>query len=211
MPKQRNLTKTNFDELLLWLNPDRDCAAAKYEEIYRSLIKIFAWRGCRNPEELADETVDRVAEKVHKVRPNYVGNPAIYFHGVANRIVLEEQRKVTLSSALDDEDEIASAVPDALDNYTEQEYDCLDECVGQLSPEDKEMMHFYYLKQGQAKIDDRRAMAEKLGISTATLRVRMYRIREKLSGCIERCIQNSSSDETKRGNSHYQGEKGRLR
>jgi RNA polymerase sigma factor (sigma-70 family) len=188
VPKQRDLTKPNFDELLLWLDPDRDQAALKYAELYRSLIRIFTWRGCSNAEDLADETVDRVAEKVKDLRIKYVGNPAIYFHSVANRIVKEEQRRAKLHVRWEDEDEIAIPAPNSAPDYTAAEYDCFDRCLEQLDPEDRRKMCSYYLKQGQAKIDHHRAMAETFGISTGTLRVRMYRIREKLMKCIEDCL-----------------------
>src|SRR5947209_6617862 len=36
----------SFDRLLAWLNPDREQAGQRYEEIRRRLIKIFARRGC---------------------------------------------------------------------------------------------------------------------------------------------------------------------
>ncbi|HEY7785163.1 MAG TPA: hypothetical protein VIB00_10575, partial [Pyrinomonadaceae bacterium] len=61
MNKDWVLTQESFDALLHWLDPQRDRAGLRYEEIRRSLIKIFACRGCAEPEDLADETINRVS------------------------------------------------------------------------------------------------------------------------------------------------------
>ena len=65
--KQWSLTKEAFDSLLSWLDPDREWAGEKYEVIRARLIKVFAYRGCHTPEELADETINRVAKKIDEV------------------------------------------------------------------------------------------------------------------------------------------------
>ena len=57
------LTKESFDTLLAWLDANPDAAARKYEQIRTRLIKIFVCRGCLESEDLADETIDRVARR----------------------------------------------------------------------------------------------------------------------------------------------------
>ncbi|MFL6230009.1 MAG: hypothetical protein ACJ741_14655, partial [Pyrinomonadaceae bacterium] len=64
MSKQWTLTRDAFEGLLTWLDSDREQAGKKYEDIRSSLIKIFTWRGVAEAEELADETINRVARKV---------------------------------------------------------------------------------------------------------------------------------------------------
>lgn len=63
-----------FEQLLAWLDEDRELAGKKYEEIRFRLINLFIARGCRISEELADKTIDRVARKV-KDRTSF--NPCI--------------------------------------------------------------------------------------------------------------------------------------
>ena len=41
-----DLNQEAFDELLAWLNPDRERAGRKYEDIRQRLIRIFMHRGC---------------------------------------------------------------------------------------------------------------------------------------------------------------------
>jgi hypothetical protein len=61
--KKREFNQEAFDQLLTWLNPDRERSGKKYEEIRKRLITIFTCRGCLIPKELSDETIDRVVTK----------------------------------------------------------------------------------------------------------------------------------------------------
>ena len=83
----------SFDYLLAWLHPDRDQAGARYEEIRRRLIKVFAGRECWEPEDLADETMRRVESNVRDVAPGWVNDPALYFYAVARNIRREYHRR----------------------------------------------------------------------------------------------------------------------
>ncbi len=69
MHKEWTLTQAALDSLLAWLDPDRDRAGAKYEAIRTRLIKVFVCRGCPEAEDLADETINRVASKLIKQHP----------------------------------------------------------------------------------------------------------------------------------------------
>ena len=57
------LTQKKFDRLLDWLDPDRERAGAKLLEIRRCLVKFFVNQQCVEAQELADETINRVAER----------------------------------------------------------------------------------------------------------------------------------------------------
>src|SRR5256885_10310944 len=93
MKKEWVLTRESFEALLAWLDADPEAAARKYEQIRTRLIKIFVCRGCSEPEDLADETIDRVARRVPDIEPTFTGEPARYFYGVANKIHLEYLRR----------------------------------------------------------------------------------------------------------------------
>jgi DNA-directed RNA polymerase specialized sigma24 family protein len=82
-----------FARLLAWLNSDRELAVVKYEGIRRSLIKVFTARGCSNADELANETVNRVVKRIETLEENYVGDPALYFYGVARHVYCEYLRR----------------------------------------------------------------------------------------------------------------------
>ena len=51
------MNQEQFEQLLNWLDRDRDKAGAKYEAIRKRLIKLFVCRGCDAAEDLADQTI----------------------------------------------------------------------------------------------------------------------------------------------------------
>jgi DNA-directed RNA polymerase specialized sigma24 family protein len=54
--------------------------------------------------------------------------------------------------------------------------------------EKRDLIVAYYARDKQAKIDHRTEMAEQMGISVETLRVKAFRIRAKLEQCLGRCL-----------------------
>jgi DNA-directed RNA polymerase specialized sigma24 family protein len=171
MNRERAITQEAFDGLLEWLDRDRERAGAKYEEIRRRLVKIFACRGCHEAEELADETINRVTLKAREVAPQYVGDPSLYFYAVANRVRLEYLRRRP------------AAAPDPPPRPTEErerEHACLEECFARLAPEQREMIVEYYREdRGAAKVERRRRLAERLGVALNALRIRAHRVRAR--------------------------------
>ena len=191
------MTKQQFEELLAWLDPDdRGRAGERYEAIRRSLIKIFTWGGCVNAEELADETVNRVEAKVENLRPTYEGDPALYFYGVAKRLMKECRRGSWSHVPLEAAGDIAAPTPDEDEETRQREAACLRRCLGNLPPRDRELILAYYMKDKQAKIDQRKELARRLGMLSNALRVKAYRIRTALEDCIERCLAEPPGDET---------------
>ena len=85
------LTKEALDKLLACLDQNREQAASRYEIIRRKLMKYFECRGCCSPEDLADETINRVARRIYEGKEIWTSEPANYFYGVA-RNVLKEYR-----------------------------------------------------------------------------------------------------------------------
>lgn len=66
--RRPDIDQEHFNALLQWLDPDREKAAAKYEEIRSGLIKILAYRRVSDPDNLADIVINRVASKVGALR-----------------------------------------------------------------------------------------------------------------------------------------------
>lgn len=177
----------NFDALLAWLDPDREKAGAKYEDIRQSLINIFSWHGCADAEGLADETITRVTNKVPELAPAYSGDPALYFYGVAKKMLWEVARREQAAVASPALENVKDSPPDPEPEGFEQEYDCLDQCLAELPPPDRELILLYY-QQEQPKIDSRKELARKLNIAPNNLRVKVHRIRLILQKCIENCV-----------------------
>lgn len=180
----RDVTQTAFESLLMWLDADRDRAGEKYEQIRRRLIKVFTCRGRHDAEELADETINRVTLKAPELSKEYVGDPGLYFYGVAQKVFLESVRKPPIPPQ-----PAAAREPSEL----EREYECLDSCIEQLSPDSRALVLDYYREDGRAKIERRKELAGRMGIALNALRIRAFRIRATLQQCVQECIEKASA------------------
>ncbi len=196
MSRPSVLKQEDFDKLLAWLHPGREQAGQKYEAIRESLIKIFSWRGYEDAEDLADEVVNRVATKTRELADSYVGDPALYFYGVAKKLLLERERREQpqpLNPTMKAPD--TATEPDAAEEAARRE-ECLQKCLRELNADDRMLILAYYQKSKQAKIDYRKTLAQQFGMSTNALRVKVFRIRAHLKKCIKQCLQSSPGVET---------------
>jgi DNA-directed RNA polymerase specialized sigma24 family protein len=180
MSKRTPPSQEAFEKLLAWLDPDRDKAIEKYQKIYLRLVRIFAARGCAEAEDLADETVNVVTSRIDWLVENFVGDPALYFYGVARHIYQEWFKSKRPPPAL-------PAPPD--NTEIEQRCACLEKCLKTVtSAEDAKLVLRYHEGDGQARITNRKKMAEELGISLNALRIRICHIQARLRPCIEECM-----------------------
>ena len=178
----------SFEEILAWLNPDRDVAAAMYVQLRHDLAKMFIWGRCADPEGMTDDVFDRVGKKVHDVRPTYEGDPRLYFRAVANNLIKENHKKIKTQLSIEGIDLPEPPVTETEDETAAEMEECLQVCLQKLSAHKRELILGYYAKEKQAKIDHRNELAQKYGITVETLRVRVFRIRESLAECIGRCL-----------------------
>ena len=192
MPRDSPVPPESFEEILAWLNPDREVAAAMYVQLRHDLAKIFTFRGCADPEGLTDEVFDRVAKKIEEVRPTYVGDPRLYFRAVANNLVKEDLKKAKTQVSLEGTELREPTTIESDEDSAEDIEECLRSCLQKLSAENRKLIAEYFAKEKQAKIDHRSELAQQFGISVENLRVKVYRIRVSLQGCIERCLKSKA-------------------
>ena len=191
MPRKSEFPPERFDDLLAWLNPDRELAGSIYLNLRHSLLRIFAWNRCSDPEGMTDETFDRVARQAHILRETYEGNPKLFFYGVANNLIKEYRKKIKSYTSLEGVEPAQDASQEFEEETLERRRECLGECLEKLPKEKRDLILAYYSKEKQVKIIHRAEMARRLGISIEALRVRMLRIRGDLEDCIERCLDES--------------------
>jgi RNA polymerase sigma factor (sigma-70 family) len=119
-----------------------------------------------------------------------------YFYGVARNIQREHARSRDRNvSALEvlpafehPSEHPADIMQKQMERKTiEQRIECLEKCLSKLPPETRALVVSYYEGEEAAKINNRKRMAEALGISLNSLRTRTHRIREKLEECIIHC------------------------
>ena len=180
------LTQEAFDKLLIALGGgDRESGSEKYLEIRSNLTRFFEWRGCSFPEDHADETINRIAKKVGEGEE--ILNPSGYAMGVARLLLLEilksRQRE---QSALTEMGQSSEPIVESDDG--EDRLDCLRDCLQTLSADNRELILQYYQGEKSEKIQNRRKLLDRLGISVNTLRMRALRLRDRLQGCVEQCM-----------------------
>jgi RNA polymerase sigma factor (sigma-70 family) len=179
------LTQEAFDQFLSLLDLDRDRAGEIYETLRRNLVQLFIWRGCRDPEADADETINRVIRKIDEGEE--VRDVIAYAHGVARRLLLEIFKKQEREQIGIDELPPLVAQP-------EEQYDdengvlCLRRCLNRLPEESRQLIVLYYQGDKSAKIENRKRLAASLRITLNALRYRAFDLRQRLQGCIERCV-----------------------
>jgi DNA-directed RNA polymerase specialized sigma24 family protein len=186
-----DLRRRDFESLLLRLDTDRESAGQKYERLRRKLIKFFEWSRCFPAEDLADETLDRVARRVGR---EDVGRVLPFAWGVANHVRRESGRRTRRLVALPDlpgrevprpEEDVESDLHDRLLN--ELRVRCLEACLRRLAPEDRDLFLAYY-EAREDRSAHRLRLAAAAGLTIQGLRVRVNRLREKLEGCVSRGI-----------------------
>jgi DNA-directed RNA polymerase specialized sigma24 family protein len=179
--------------MLSWLDPDRERAGVRYEEIRAKLIARFTRLRCVEPEDLANKTIDRVAQILPKVIDRYKGRQEPYFYSVAY-FIYEEYLKKPAALPLPETDlpqPDPPKSPELLDN--EELLDsCLSKCVQSLSEASRDVILHYYRGERQVKIRLRKELAERLGIKLENLRLKAQRIRESLKRCISDCVKSDS-------------------
>ena len=185
-PQRRkwDLTPKAFDHFLSLLDLDRDRAGESYETLRRNLIQLFIWRGCRDPESHADETINRVIRKLDEGEE--VRDIISYAHGVARRLLLEIFKKQEREQVGIDELPPLVAQPAGQDDETGVL--CLRRCLNRLPEESRQLIVMYYQGEKSAKIENRKRLAEGLRVTLGALRYRAFDLRQRLQGCIERCM-----------------------
>jgi DNA-directed RNA polymerase specialized sigma24 family protein len=177
------LTPERFEALLAFLHPDRDKAGELYETIRRRLVRLFEWRGCLNPEELTDETIDRVAKRIEEGIELQSSDPFGYFCGVAHLVYKEVfRRSLREQRALEKGGWPTHSTLLEYDEPLDRRLDCLRRCLEPLPPEKRDLVLRYH--QGQNNIHNRQALANELSIPLNALRIRAYRIRRHLEDCV---------------------------
>lgn len=181
MQNKDGLSPEAFEELLDWLDPDREEAGRKYETIRHGLIQIFEHHRCSDPESLTDITIDRVCSKIKQVAEEYSVDHAAVFHGFAYFVRLEHYKAPRESTFEED-------LPVELPEMKGDKYHCLKNCLDEISDDKRDLILDYYLDTKSAKIERRRIQAAALGIEPGALRIRAHRIRAILEKCVKKCL-----------------------
>lgn len=183
------LTAESFGLLMTRLGANQANAAGQYEELRLKLVKSFIWkRDCAESEAdaLADETLDRVSAKL--AQQIEINNVNAYALEVSRFVWLEHLRKKKETAYGDDLPAIAVA-PETIE-ASDSRLECLRKCLAEISKTDADrhlIIGYYSADDGEKNKIQRRNLAEKLGLTMNTLKVKACRLRERLERCINDC------------------------
>ncbi len=182
--------RTELQRLIRRLDPDPENAWQKYRDLRERLVKFFQWNQSQDPEESADEVLDRVGRKPDEEE---IRNVAEFVIGVARNVLREGYKKSqreshidgwegggeSLAEPRDREEEIVSG----LDHHTRLE--ALRRCLEDLKPEERSLAIDYYSAVEEKQKEHRRKLAAAAGVTMITLRVRANRLRDRLENCVD--------------------------
>ena len=179
---------------------DINRAGEKYEYVRSGIVKYFECRGCIPALDLADDTINRVARKLTEGAEIRQESFLSYFYGVARNVFHEHLRSPdrnqppieSLPSNKHPFEDPLNLIERRFENSElETRLACLDACAERLPPETRRMILSYYDGKERARIENRKRLAEGLGVPMNSLRIRVHRIREKLEECLVNCLAQS--------------------
>lgn len=188
LKKDWSATPAAFQQFLAWLDGGVDSGGERYVEMRRRLVAYFARKRCTGADDLADETLNRVARRLEEEGTITDAAPARYCYIVARFVFLEALRRpaVVHETPLD-----APIAQPATEPVETRALDCLDRCVGELPDADRALILDYYAGDSSTKAEGRRTMAARLGLTANALTIRASRIRARLEACVSACIGKS--------------------
>ena len=201
---QRKLNGPEWNALLSALDRIPERAAHKYETALSGLIRIFRSRGLWNDaEDLADETVDRVARRILEKAgtPEPIVNVLAYMRVVAGKVAGEVHRRPRHVSIEDVAEAalLAGALRQPSSEIDEHVVKCLRRLVDELPERDRRIIGEYYEYSRSEKIAHRQLLARETGLSAGALRVKACRIRRLLRERLRQELENEPGPAAKSG------------
>jgi len=190
------VTAVAFARLLDWLDDGSNSQGQTYLEMRRRLVSYFDRRNRPFADELADETFNRIGKTLETDGAIATRPPARYCYVIARFVLLEDIRRASRTVPAEEGRNAAAiergrVLPDADDAAVqERRLTCLDRCLQELKPEQRDLAIEYYRDAKRQRIDRRRSLAERLGITMNALGIRASRIRNALETCMDACCKS---------------------
>ena len=166
-----------------FLSPDAEESGRLYTRLHKKLIGFFSMKGLSDPVSAADETIDRAMLKIDAGA--VVSDVGKYCLGIGRNIAKERLRLLRREN---------SAFHNFVENLSnssaeqvERIYNVLKPCFEQLAIKERQLLlAYYHEKQGRARAEHRRRLAETMKMTLLALRVRVMRLRNSLTDCVRR-------------------------
>jgi hypothetical protein len=177
----------DFTQFLKQLATDPDEAGRRYVLLRQNLVAFFSRHRISDPDNAADETLDRAAMKI--AEGAVVPEIKPYCLGIARYIVKERVRKEFRDDGANRE-----FVHETINQSNEQVewiYRVLLPCFQQLDIDEQRLLVEYcQVMHGRERAEHRRKLAEKRNTTLLGLRMRVTRIRTHLAECVKQRSQD---------------------
>src|SRR5262245_17578311 len=180
---RRTLTEEEQALLIARLHPDRELARQIYQELRDKLLIFFECRDCAFPEELADETLYRIASDIWAGAQ--IADLDRYALSAARSILKDLPPRSARTSSSLEQTQVSSSEEERRRSF-------LKRCLLDLSPEERDLLIEYYQGKKHDISIHREEMAERLGMSPGGLDLHIHRLREKLASALKTYLGRSS-------------------
>ena len=166
-----------FQVLLDRLGSDPETAGKEYERLRSGLANYFRVKGLFRSLDLADLTLDRVANLLSEKEVTDLDG---FCFGVARLICMEQYRAEHRQRAAHE-----NFANNANEDHYEEKYGIMRKCLETLAAQDQELLKAYYTELSpRARSAYREKLAQQTGVSIDHLRLRIHRLRRKLENCL---------------------------
>lgn len=185
-PRRDGIAAAAWRELLAFLGRDGRDGGAAYEELRQRLQFFFEWKGCDGAPELADETLNRVAAKLAAGEQIHTDEPRRYAFGVARFVYLEAVKRRARHTQAERADRAVTSEDSPADDAARREarLAALEACLNALPPQLQQILLRYHEDDGRQRIDQRKQLADEMGIALNALRIRVHRLRAQVEDCV---------------------------
>lgn len=194
LKKDWSLNQAALSQLLQWLDEGPDSGGEKYLEMRQRLVGYFDRKNCLHPDDLADETLNRVARRLQEEGAITDTPPARYCYIVAKFVFMEYLRRSERDHLPIEDSESPRTSADVNEGEMQSQLKekllvCLEQCLQTLEHDNRDLIFRYYHGERRTKIDNRRGLADRLGVTVNALSIRACRIRSKLEVCVGKCCE----------------------
>jgi len=181
-------TPDSLRNLLSWLDQGDDSKGEAYLEMRRRLVGYFDRKRCIAPDDLADETLTRIARTLDERGVITDMPPGRYCYTVARFVFLEylrsDQRRQVSVDADPGVGHEGATSGDETPGRRDRLLDALERCMAELTGADRELIVEYYRGARGSTIEHRKRLAAERGMTPNALMIRACRIRGRLEACI---------------------------
>lgn len=179
MPK--SLTSEALEKLLNAFSDDQTSAATAYAELRDSLVRFFQLRGLSDADEAADETLDRIPERINQNTKNE--DVKFIAFSIAKFVFLETIRKEQKQKAAANGYYEKLPVPRLLGET--DGFEPLRDCFKSLYDRERALLLEYFADLPPDRLAaHRQRMADREQMDLNALRNRISRLRRRLEDCV---------------------------